>query len=77
MSGVVSEAEGGSYHYWGDPKAGEQEYKRFRGCLAQLLDESTMVGDVEGKWIIFKETVQKPRKILIGNRKLTYQHLQK
>lgn len=55
MSGVVSHAEGGSYFYAGDWDVAEQEYERFRGCLAQLLDDQTLVGDVEGRWVIFKD----------------------
>ncbi len=51
----VDTTDGGTYYAVGTDEATSAEYKRFRGCLAQLLDESTMVGDVEGKWIIFKD----------------------
>jgi len=54
MSGVVSKTEGGSYFYGGDPKVAEQEYERFQGCLLQLIDDESMVGDLEGRWVIFK-----------------------
>ena len=32
-----------------------KEYERFLGCIAQLLDDQTLVGDVEGRWVIFKD----------------------
>jgi hypothetical protein len=39
----------------GDKDVADREYKSFRGCLAQLLDDQTLVGDVEGRWVIFKD----------------------
>ena len=32
----------------------EAEYERFLGCFGQLLDDNTMIGDVEGRWVIFQ-----------------------
>lgn len=55
MLTVVDVDGSGRFLYEGDRDETWKEYERFRGCLAQLLDDSTMVGDVEGKWIIFKD----------------------
>jgi len=53
----VKTDDGGSYYavfpQRQDEKAA-QEYERFRGCIAQLLDDETMVGDVDGRWIVFQ-----------------------
>ena len=45
---------GGSYQRFGAVEACEEEYERFRGCLMQLLDDETLVGDAEGRWVIFQ-----------------------
>ncbi len=29
------------------------EYKAFKHCLPQLMDDESMVGDLTGKWVIF------------------------
>jgi hypothetical protein len=56
MSGTINKVNDGGYlRFEGDAALAEQEYERFRGCLAQLLDPESMVGDVEGRWIIFKD----------------------
>ena len=47
--------DGSNYHAVGDPKQARREYESFRGCIAQLLDDETLVGDVEGRWIVFKD----------------------
>jgi len=46
---------GGQISYNGSEEAADAEYERFRGCMAQLLDDKTMVGDVENRWVIFKD----------------------
>jgi hypothetical protein len=45
---------GASYHYGGPEDEAAREYERFRGCLLQLTDEGTDVGNVEGRWVIFQ-----------------------
>lgn len=47
--------DGGQFWYVGDPKLARREYDLFRGCIAQLLDDETMVGDVAGRWVVFKD----------------------
>ena len=39
----------------GDKKKTEQEYQNFCGSIAQLLDDKTLVGDAENRWVIFKD----------------------
>lgn len=31
------------------------EYENFCGCVAQLLDDKSLTGDLEGQWVIFKD----------------------
>lgn len=45
----------GRYTAVGSAETTKQEYERFRGCIAQLLDDETIVGDVEGRWVVFKD----------------------
>lgn len=54
MSGVVTGAHGGSYRYEGDPDEGAAEYERFQGCLLQLTDDNSIVGNLEERWVIFQ-----------------------
>lgn len=42
------------YRYFGTAEEGEAEYKRFQGCLLQLVDENSIVGDLQDQWVIFK-----------------------
>jgi len=44
-----------NYFALGDTKVAAEEYERFRGCFAQLLDPESMVGDIEDRWVIFKD----------------------
>ena len=39
---------------YGAPEAAAEEYQKFRRCLPQLTDESSMTGDLTGKWVIFR-----------------------
>ncbi len=32
-----------------------EEYKKFQRCLPQLIDSDSMLGDLDGKWVIFKD----------------------
>ena len=43
-----------TYFAQGDKEKTAKEYELFRGCFAQLLDPTSMVGDVEDRWIIFQ-----------------------
>lgn len=54
MMRVVTTQNGASYRYAGDADEAAREYERFRGCLLQLTDENTDVGNVEGRWVIFQ-----------------------
>lgn len=54
MSGLVTTESGVSYSYGGDRREAEKEYGRFQGCLLQLVDEDSIVGDLEDQWIIFQ-----------------------
>lgn len=56
MGHDVRTDDGGCYYMVGDEKQAAQEYERFRGCIAQLLDDETLVGDAEGRWIVFKDS---------------------
>ena len=47
-------ADGGSFAWAGASReAAHKEYELFRGCIAQLLDPESMVGDVDQRWVIF------------------------
>jgi hypothetical protein len=48
-------SDGGEFWFQGELPQAKIEYQRFRGCIAQLLDDETMVGDVEGRWVVFKD----------------------
>jgi len=50
-----STGDGGQFFYVGDLRQAEAEYAKFRGCIAQLLDDQTMVGDVLDRWVVFKD----------------------
>lgn len=54
MLKLVTTPHGGTYHYAGDEKEGAKEYERFQGCLAQLIDSESLVGNLEGRWVIFQ-----------------------
>jgi len=43
------------YFAVGDKDATRAEYEKFCGSIAQLLDEQSMIGDVAGQWVIFKD----------------------
>ena len=32
-----------------------EEYKKFQRCLPQMIDDDSMLGDLDGKWVIFKD----------------------
>ena len=44
-------------HYFGEGclEKMSQEYDYFKKCLPQLIDSSEITGDLEGRWIIFKD----------------------
>lgn len=45
---------GMNYFYRGkDNEAADLQYKMFKACLPQLMDESSMCGDLTDKWVIF------------------------
>jgi hypothetical protein len=56
MGHDVNSTGGGSYYSVGNPEKARAEYKNFRAVIAQLLDDETLVGDVEGRWIVFKDS---------------------
>lgn len=43
------------YIYVGDRELAAQEYAGFRRCLPQLIDSNEITGDLENKWVIFKD----------------------
>jgi len=43
------------YTYIGDLQLARKEYEDFQRCLPQLIDESEITGDLEGRWIIFRD----------------------
>jgi len=43
------------YYFNGNSDEAAAEYERFQGCLLQLMDESSDIGDLEDKWVIFKD----------------------
>lgn len=52
---VIMSGSNDEYFWCGSGELAEEEYKRFQGSLMQLLDDETMIGDVEGRWVIFKD----------------------
>jgi len=44
------------FFYEGTLKDAEKEYDFFRAVIAQLLDDETMVGDIDQRWIVFKDS---------------------
>lgn len=54
MSGVVKTGHGATYRYGGDREEAAREYERFQGCLLQLVDDESIVGNLEDQWVIFK-----------------------
>jgi hypothetical protein len=54
MSGVVNTTHGGTYRFSGDKDEAAKEYERFQGCLLQLVDDESIVGNLEDQWVIFK-----------------------
>ena len=44
------------FFYEGSFEEAEKEYGKFRAVIAQLLDDETMVGDVNQRWVIFKDS---------------------
>jgi hypothetical protein len=44
-------------YWWPGPPSDkvEEEYKKFQCCLPQLIDGEAMLGDLDGKWVIFKD----------------------
>ena len=51
----INEIGEGTYYSSNGSEEARAEYERFRGCIAQLLDDETLVGDVEGRWVIFRD----------------------
>ena len=43
------------YYFNGDRDKAATEYARFQGCLLQLMDDSSMEGDLTNQWVIFKD----------------------
>jgi len=43
------------YWYSGNPDKAADEYNYFRRCLPQLIDDIAMTGDLNGKWVIFRD----------------------
>jgi len=54
MSGTVTTENGAYFRYVGTREAADAEYMRFQGCLLQLNDEASIVGDLEHRWVIFQ-----------------------
>lgn len=54
MSGVEITPHGAGYRYVGARDAAAAEYKRFQGCLLQLVDPDSMVGNLQDRWVIFQ-----------------------
>jgi len=55
MTRLVTTEHGASYRYAGDKDEAAREYARFQGCLLQLTDEASEIGNLEGRWVIFRE----------------------
>jgi len=56
MGQDVSTKDGGNYFAVGNDEKARKEYENFRSVIAQLLDDETLVGDVEGRWVVFKDS---------------------
>lgn len=54
MTRLVTTEHGASYRYAGDKDEAAREYARFQGCLLQLTDEASEIGNLEGRWVIFQ-----------------------
>lgn len=47
--------QGYLYAYVGDRELAAREYAGFRRCLPQLIDGDEITGNLENKWVIFKD----------------------
>jgi len=54
MSGTVTTKNGAYFRFEGTREAADAEYERFQGCLLQLIDDNSIVGNLEGRWVIFQ-----------------------
>jgi hypothetical protein len=54
MVQLMTTPHGASYRYAGDKDEAAREYARFQGCLLQLIDETSEIGNLEGRWVIFQ-----------------------
>lgn len=44
-----------SFHAREAAKTAEAEYEKFQRCLPQLIDGEAMLGDLDGKWLVWKD----------------------
>jgi len=43
------------YQFVGDPEIAKGQYETFKKVLGQFLDPAGLEGDLNGKWIVFKD----------------------